>query len=124
MNSQQKPRRPFATVLPTVSAVGRAVVTLLLWLFAPLHEEIVASMCKVSEQRDPIYQTLARQRLEPIVDDCKVLGSGRIEFESTETWCLVYELLLRSPGLHLYRTVAYVETPHFGKTALASRSRS
>ena len=163
MNAQQKPRRQFATVLPVVVAVGCAVVTLLLWIFAPLslltafvgllvsallgistwlllrrpddgtrgdlfgalmtlasdkdiaplHEQIVAALCKVSERRDPIYQTLARQRLESIVGDCNLLGDGRIEFESTETWRLLYEQLLRSPGLHLYRSVAYVETPHY-----------
>lgn len=42
-----------------------------------------------------------------------MLGKGSVAFPSTESWRVVYEELLRSPGLHLYRSVAYIESAHY-----------
>ncbi len=78
-----------------------------------VHEQLVEALCNVAERKDDIYCSLAKQQLQSIVDDSVALGDGRIEFQSTESWRLVYEQLLRSPGLHLYRSVAHVETPHY-----------
>ena len=80
---------------------------------ADLHRSIAESLKKIGNQHDPIFSQLAATRLQAIADDCRLLGNGIIEFSSTESWRVVYEELLRSPGLHLYRSVAYIESAHY-----------
>jgi len=41
------------------------------------------------------------------------IAEGTFVFEGTETWRIVYERLLRSPGLHLYRSVAWVKNANY-----------
>ncbi|MEZ6077693.1 MAG: hypothetical protein R3C56_19105 [Pirellulaceae bacterium] len=55
---------------------------------------------------------MADQRFSSIVQQPRTLSAGTIEYSSTESGRVAYEQLLRSPGLHLYRSVAYVE-PHY-----------
>jgi hypothetical protein len=80
---------------------------------ASIHSSLAQALKDVARQKDPIFRELAMSRLETIVADCQVLGNGTVEFTSTESWRVVYEALLRSPGLHLYRSVAYIETAHY-----------
>ncbi len=80
---------------------------------AAAHDAISASLLKIASNPDPIYRPLALQSLRRITNKCSRLSDGIIEYSSTETWRVVYEELLRSPGLHLYRSVAYIETAHY-----------
>ena len=41
------------------------------------------------------------------------MGDAKVEFSSTESWRVAYEEILRSPGLHLYRSVAHIESAHY-----------
>ena len=61
----------------------------------------------------PDFRSLALQRLKSIIEQSALMGAATVEFPSTESWRVVYEELLRSPGLHLYRSVSYIETPHY-----------
>lgn len=78
-----------------------------------MHESLAEALNHIANQGDPIFRRLALQRLQTIGDQCSVIGKATIEFTSTESWRVVYEELLRSPGLHLYRSVAYIESPHY-----------
>lgn len=78
-----------------------------------MHVSIADALNQIANQRDPIFRRLALQRLQAIGDQCSMIGKATIEFASTESWRVVYEELLRSPGLHLYRSVAYIESPHY-----------
>jgi hypothetical protein len=80
---------------------------------AKVHTSLAEALKKVSQQTDPIFRQLAISRLEKIAVDCQLLGNGSVAFTSTESWRVVYEELLRSPGLHLYRSVAYIESAHY-----------
>jgi len=80
---------------------------------AALHNALAEALERISEQNDPIYRRLALARLHSISEQCSLIGNSTIEFPSTESWRVVYEELLRSPGLHLYRSVAYIENAHY-----------
>lgn len=80
---------------------------------AESHASIAESLKSTSQQKDPIFRQLALSRLQAIAADCQSLGKGIVSFTSTESWRIVYEELLRSPGLHLYRSVAYIESAHY-----------
>jgi hypothetical protein len=80
---------------------------------AELHARISDAMERVAEQTDPIYRRVALERLNAVAEQCSRMGQGLIEFTSTESWRVVYEELLRSPGLHLYRSVAHIESSQY-----------
>jgi hypothetical protein len=77
------------------------------------HTTIAESLRQLTRQKDPVFRELALTRLDAISKDCSLLGDGIVEFVSTESWRVVYEQLLRSPGLHLYRSVAHIESAHY-----------
>jgi len=77
------------------------------------HDAIASGLEQIAQQRDPIYRRLALQRIQAMSEQCALLAKGTIEFPSTESWRVVYEELLRCPGLHLYRSVAYIESAHY-----------
>ncbi|MCC7334650.1 MAG: hypothetical protein IT422_06120 [Pirellulaceae bacterium] len=78
-----------------------------------IHDEIAESLKQIAAKQDPIFRRLALQKLQGVADQCQRLANDTIEFSSTEAWRIVYEELLRSPGLHLYRSVSYVESAHY-----------
>jgi hypothetical protein len=80
---------------------------------ADFHARAAKSLHRLTGQRDPVFRQLALARLDEITKDCDLLGNGIVEFVSTESWRVVYEQLLRSPGLHLYRSVAHIESAHY-----------
>jgi hypothetical protein len=110
-------------VLKTLAAVRAqpqqpALLQLLLDLagdpkLARVHSSLAEALKDISRRTDPIFRQLAHSRLQTITADCESLGEGIVEFTSTESWRVVYEELLRSPGLHLYRSVAYIESAHY-----------
>ena len=89
---------------------------------ASLHASIADSLKHVADHKDPIFRQLALSRLEGVARDCRLLGNATVEFLSTESWRVVYEELLRSPGLHLYRSVAYVESADYWQDAPGEQS--
>lgn len=80
---------------------------------ADVHSAFATSLKNVTRQHDPVFRGLALGRLRSIATEIHTLGHGTVSFTSTESWRVVYEELLRSPGLHLYRSVAYIESAHY-----------
>ncbi len=78
-----------------------------------IHGQLADSLKQIAAKSDPIFRRLALQKLQSLADQFRRLAEDTIEFTSTETWRIVYEELLRSTGLHLYRSVAYVESAHY-----------
>jgi hypothetical protein len=71
------------------------------------------SLLLISRRRDPIFLEIALEHLDELVRRTATIAEGTFVFEGTETWRIVYERLLRSPGLHLYRSVAWVKNANY-----------
>lgn len=89
---------------------------------AKLHESIAADLTSIANQRDPIFRELALSRVKTVAEECHLLGNNNVEFTSTESWRVIYEALLRSPGTHLYRSVAYIESDQYWQDAPGQQS--
>ncbi len=77
------------------------------------YEQLAAALLTISMQPDVIYRAVALEHLDDLVRQARLVAQGTFVFEGTETWRLVYERLLRSPGLHRYRSVAWIRTPDY-----------
>lgn len=71
------------------------------------------AVIEIAARLDPAYRELATARLDRLGRELETLAAGVIPFQTTETWRVAYESLLRSPGLYLYRSVAWVRTPDY-----------
>ena len=89
---------------------------------AEVHSQVTGSLEKMVRLKDPIFRQLASQRLDSIVQQTRRLSEGSIEYTSTEFWRIAYEQLLRSPGLHLYRSVAHIESVHYWQDGPGTQS--
>ncbi len=75
-----------------------------------LYARMAEALQGISAHRDPILRDLALHRTEQAAAELAAVAHGRIVFVGTETWRVAYERLLRSSGLHLYRSVAVIKT--------------
>ena len=71
------------------------------------------SLLLIGQRRDSIFREIALEHVDELVRRTATIAEGTFVFEGTETWRLVYERLLRSPGLHLYRSVAWVKNANY-----------
>ena len=78
-----------------------------------LHAQFGRSIVRIAGRLDPAFRNLATERLERIARDLEGLAGGVITFQTTETWRVAYESLLRSPGLYTYRSVSWVRSPDY-----------
>lgn len=76
-------------------------------------EQFRQSLLKIQNFRDPIFRRLATIRMEQMKADLQTLAQRKVVFQSTESWRVAYEEVLRSPGLHTYLSVAHVESQHY-----------
>lgn len=76
----------------------------------------------ISENRNEIFQQLIEQRILKVESELGRLASGRIEFSSTEKWRDIYESILRSPEVVVYRSVSYIESPHYWQDGSGEKS--
>lgn len=81
--------------------------------FFGLYERHAQLLCDISQQTDPIFRRLAQQRLAALNDEAAQIAAKTIVFHGTETWRIVYDQLLRSPGIHSYRSVAWAKNRHY-----------
>lgn len=79
-------------------------------------------LLKVSRHPDPIFRVIALEQLDELVRRLTTIAAGSLLFEGTETWRIVYERLLRSPGLYLYRSVAWIRTVDYWQDEPARKS--
>ena len=77
------------------------------------YRAISQGLLRISQQSDPIYRDVALERLAEVSEEVESVANGTLVFEGTETWRIVYEKLLRSAGLHLYRSVAWVKSANY-----------
>jgi len=77
------------------------------------YQRIAGSLLLISRQRDSIFREIALEHLDELVRRCSTIAEGTFVFEGTETWRIVYERLLRSPGLQLYRSVAWMKNQKY-----------
>ncbi|MBA3312157.1 MAG: hypothetical protein M3552_01850 [Planctomycetota bacterium] len=75
-----------------------------------LHKQLGRSVVRIADRLDPTFRELATERLERTARELETLAGGGVAFQSTETWRVAYENLLRSPGLYTYRSVSWVRT--------------
>lgn len=80
---------------------------------ATIDQHFRQLLLKISERRDPIFRRLALARLQQAESDLQTLAHGKVSFQSTESWRVAYEEVLRSPGLHTYLSVSHVESQHY-----------
>lgn len=78
-------------------------------VFYGQYQRLAALLVKTSRQTDPIYRALAADQVDTLIASLTTIAAGTLVFEGTETWRLAYEQLLRSPGLYLYRSVAWIK---------------
>lgn len=74
------------------------------------HQTLTGALARTVQHADPLFRSLALKRIAAIASEAEEISWGTIIYEDTETWRLAYEHLLRSPGLHLYRSVALIHT--------------
>lgn len=83
---------------------------------APLLEcyrTLGTALNEVRHNPDPLYHDLALEHLNKLAAQARTIAAGTFTFDGTEAWRIIYERLLRSPGLHLYRSVAWVKSPMY-----------
>ena len=81
-------------------------------LFEP-YREITRSMLRISQNPDGIYRDVALEQVAQVSEQLGRLAGGTVIYAGTETWRIAYGKLLRSPGLHLYRSVAWVKNRQY-----------
>ncbi len=86
------------------------------------YREFSRSLLSISWQNDPIYREVALQRLAEMAGELHSVAHGEVNFEGTETWRIVYEKLLRSPGLFQYRSVSRMTTDSYWQDEPGRRS--
>jgi hypothetical protein len=77
------------------------------------YQQLAETLLMTSRNNDPIYRDIALEHLDELIDQARGIARGTFVFEGTETWRIVYERLLRSSGLHLYRSVAWIKNANY-----------
>ena len=75
-----------------------------------LYSAFANSLAGLAKHPDPILRQFAVLKLSAVIEQIRSLSEGLVTFTGTETWRTVYEQLLQSPELHVYRSVAWVKT--------------
>ena len=75
--------------------------------------EFSRSLKRISQIPDPVYREAAIEKIKAMDASLRSVAIGTLTFDSTETWRLVYEALLRSPSVYLYRSVAWVKNENY-----------
>ncbi len=86
------------------------------------YQKLAQEMLRISGRPNPIYRTCALEALDASLADVATIGDGRIVFEETEAWRLVYEQLLRDPSVTVYCSVALVRNPAYWQDGAGSQS--
>jgi hypothetical protein len=75
--------------------------------------EFSRSLKRISQIPDPVYRDAAIEKIKAMDASLRSVAVGTLTFDSSETWRLVYEALLRSPSVYLYRSVAWVRNENY-----------
>lgn len=86
------------------------------------YHAVGATLLNAGRFHDPIYRAETLRRLDQLAEELRPIGEGRIHFEDGQRWRLAYEELLRSPGLHNYRSVSVVDSESYWQNEPGRRS--
>lgn len=86
------------------------------------YHAVGATLLNAGQFHDPIYRAETLRRLGQLAEELRPIGEGRIHFEDGQRWRLAYEELLRSPGLHTYRSVSVVDSEAYWQNEPGRRS--
>lgn len=86
------------------------------------YRRLAQEMLRISGRADQIYRQCVLESLDAAVSQIATVGDGKIIFEETETWRLVYEKLLRDPSVTVYRSVALVRHQNYWQDGAGSQS--
>jgi hypothetical protein len=81
-----------------------------------LIRQVVEAGARAAAVGDPIHRELVLWQLTTASARFEEAVGGRVAFASTERWRSVYEQLLTSRGLHVYRSVALVRDESYWRT--------
>ena len=78
-----------------------------------MYGAISEALAGLSLQEDPTLRRFALMKLSSIAGQVQSLAQGTVVFSNTESWRVVYEEILQSPGLTAYHSVAWVKTADY-----------
>lgn len=77
------------------------------------YTSITQSLHTLSKHSDPVLVDFACKKLDLIAEQIGGMARGLISFNSTESWRMTYEQILRSKGVKTYRSVAWFKSPEY-----------
>lgn len=89
---------------------------------ARIFQKLGAAVLAISEQNDAVLRATTETKLLSVVSELEQMAAGTIVFRSTEAWRTVYQALLSSRNLKLYRSVAWVKSPAYWQDAPGRQS--
>lgn len=73
------------------------------------YEGIARALRDISQIPDPVFREAALQQIVAVKSSLQQVAAGTLVFEGTESWRIIYEALLRSRHVFLYRSVAWAK---------------
>lgn len=77
------------------------------------YQEIAQALKEVSQIPDPVFREAALQKIVAVTGSLQQVATGTLVFEGTESWRIIYEALLRSRHVFLYRSVAWAKSDQY-----------
>lgn len=86
------------------------------------YRRLAQEMLRISGRSGQIFRGCALESLDAFIAHIAIVGDGKIVFQDTETWRLIYEKLLRDPSVTVYRSVALVRNPQYWQDGAGTQS--
>ena len=86
------------------------------------YRRLAQEMLRISGRPGQIFRACALESLDASIAQVSVIGDGKIVFQGTEGWRLIYEKLLRDPSVTVYRSVALVRNPQYWQDGAGTQS--
>jgi hypothetical protein len=78
-----------------------------------LFRRIADAFTSFSEPTDAVLRSATATKLLSMVAEMELMARGTIAFRGTESWRMIYQELLQSESLRLYRSVAWVRCANY-----------
>ena len=89
---------------------------------AAIHFDLNGSLRRIADQTDSLFRDATITRLAAVQEELRNLAAGRIVFSATEAWRTVYDQILKSPEIALYRSVAWMRSEDYWQDSPGRRS--
>jgi hypothetical protein len=77
------------------------------------YQDIARALKNISQIPDPVFREAALQQIVALKSSLEQVAEGTLVFEGTESWRIVYEALLRSQHVFLYRSAAWAKSEQY-----------